>query len=713
MISLIEIHNFLSVGDIKINNIHKMDVVGISGEYEDSPEYSNGSGKSAIVDSIRYSITGKHRYGQNAKEIIRKGQSECYTKLGMIFGKDKLGIKRIIKVGKTGRVSSACEVKLNKKIKATSTREADAFISEYLKINEKDFVNSFFFMQKDFDGFIKDTSGERIKFLEDFFGASIFRDAKKTSSKKRNETNNLLDSVNNLIDAKNESSKEENNIDKLNTEKKKLVSNTTENEVKITILENDNEMKQQEISKMKKNMFQVDIYNEEFSRVDSEIEEITNKGKSTRKDLDKANEANNILSVKILKLQEKNKTEKDSIDKEEWKPEKEIQLNKLRDRKEKHLIDSSGCFARITMIEESKASLMESICPVCDSSIDDRRDQLFAKKEKEVEKLNISMEFEQKEAQDLFNKIDRMLQSKLDYENIEKQNRNTVSELRKSEQMHIMKKEIIKSLDRSRKMYIVDIRKKRNRKKEIEFKLKEIKDPVAEQKIITMEETISKNKIRKANCKNEIRIGNSKIADITVKIEIRRQNKKELDVLTKKKKSYRAEISNRIILEEVYDNCRMEIISIGLEELEEHSNDIIGKIGAIQRQIIFETEKEAVTTGNISNDLGIYLLDNKGKREVKGLSGGEGDSVCFAIRIGLSRYKLMRMDSKIDFVVLDELFGAIDSPSREEMITLINLFNKDFKQTFCISHTDLKECFDRNIKVSMSKSGITTLKKII
>ena len=70
------------------------------------------------------------------------------------------------------------------------------------------------------------------------------------------------------------------------------------------------------------------------------------------------------------------------------------------------------------------------------------------------------------------------------------------------------------------------------------------------------------------------------------------------------------------------------------------------------------------------------------------------------------------MNSKIDFMILDEIFAALDEVSREEIISVINFFKGDFAQIFSISHTDLRKSFEHNIVLEMDKKEITRLKEI-
>ena len=166
-----------------------------------------------------------------------------------------------------------------------------------------------------------------------------------------------------------------------------------------------------------------------------------------------------------------------------------------------------------------------------------------------------------------------------------------------------------------------------------------------------------------------------------------------------------------LILEEIFEKCKMEIISTGVEELEEHANNIIREVGAVQKEIIFEKVKEG-QKGEMTDALDIYLIDDKGKRMINGLSGGEWDISAFALRASLARYKLLRMNSIIDFMILDEVFGALDPNSRDELVKIISMMKDDFSQVFVITHTDLKDAFEHTIDIEMSEEGVTRLKNI-
>jgi len=185
--------------------------------------------------------------------------------------------------------------------------------------------------------------------------------------------------------------------------------------------------------------------------------------------------------------------------------------------------------------------------------------------------------------------------------------------------------------------------------------------------------------------------------------------KLQLKKVKEEEKGIRQEIADRFVLEDIFEKCKIETVSVGLKEIEEIACDIISQIGAVSKEIEFSTQKET-QKGESYDSLDIYLVDNKGKRDVRGLCGGEWDTTAFAIRMAMAKYKLQRMNSKVDFIILDEVFGALDFNSRMELATCINLLKNDFKQVFTISHTDITDMFENVIEVEMDKYEVTQLK---
>lgn len=699
MIAKLKIENFLSIKDIEIDNMQEMDTIGISGQYKDQIGYSNGSGKSSLAESILYAFTGKHRYKKDI-DVVRIGERQAYINLEYHHKKDIITIEKFIKIKKNDSgTSTSTLVKKNKEITASQTVEAQNWINNYFGVNPDGFIKSFYFRQKEYDKLLKVRPAERLKFIEDFLGASIFDKAKKLSSKRRNE----LDYEIKGIDIQIETLKEEiEDIDEdrlkeeLKTHRKKL--KTFEAELKNNELVKDETRKEMIQLEGKIDLLEKSV--EERDVLEKNIQNIRQKGKALEIKKKKLDTTVKTSKKKIKEIKDKlltyKKTETESLDE---------QLDSAKDKRENTLIEVASETARKDSFEEAFSKVEVGDCPICERQIDEKLIKSLERKssikiipikkriaEKKTKLIKLDSEIdslkkELKEAKDNNEKI----------KNIKQRLKTQEIELKADEKVVEAFADQITALKKQLKTNTVKLNKlKEDEEEGIEEKFEELQN---EMDVLIKDIQTSNHSIKTTS-----EAINTTQAQINGVIE----KEKNVSVLTKKRKFRTLEIRNRIKLDSVFDKCRMEIISVGLEELENDSTQIIGEIGATQKEIVWESQKESLK-GNLKDSLDIYLIDEKGKRAVEGLSGGEFDTAAFATRAALARYKLSRMKSKIDFMVLDEVFGALDDNSKEELITVINMFKEEFSQVFVISHTNLKESFGNNIKVEMGSDGITRL----
>jgi ABC-type glutathione transport system ATPase component len=84
-------------------------------------------------------------------------------------------------------------------------------------------------------------------------------------------------------------------------------------------------------------------------------------------------------------------------------------------------------------------------------------------------------------------------------------------------------------------------------------------------------------------------------------------------------------------------------------------------------------------------------------------SGGGKVLISVAIRLALMRLLIRKSNSKIKFVVLDEIFGMLDQVYRKSMLELIRDFvikELNIDQVFIISHTEISDYIDDIILIT-------------
>lgn len=701
MISKLVVENFLSIDDIYLEDIDEMDIVGISGQYKNKTGYSNGSGKSSLAETIWYAFTGNHRYKKDI-DVVRINQSSAHILLEYKYLSETITIERFIKIKKKrdGTNTSAL-IKYDsgegEEIVASGTNESQQWINNYFGINEDAFLKSFFFRQKEYDKLMKSRPGERLKFIEDFLGASIFDKAKRISAGRRNELDIEIRGIDIQIETLQEkllTSEETKNKkiflkdEKLNLNLYKKNLETSEN-LKEKYVKEIAE-KEEKLKILGKNLVEKDSIKEELKTLKSTGKTLEKKKKNHEEWINTSKNTIKSLKNKLSKIEKNDVTEKTYEE-----------FDKLKNNRESLLISIASEESILKQIEKSKKNIDIGDCPVCYRNIDEKMMKSLAYKyDSKIKKTQIQI----KDRKEGLNKIDTKINNlELSIKNKEKNDEN----IKNTEQRIKIKETELKGDKKILQAFEEQYELLKKQFKSLTNRYKELEKINTEEIIIPYDEKETTDKAIK-ELKKSIEKSNNNIKEIRTEIDNNIEVKKNINVLTKKRKFRSKEIKYRIKLDSVFNKCRMEIISTGLRELENNSTNIISNLGATQKEVIWSTQKETLK-GNIKDSLDIYLKDEKGERLIEGLSGAEWDLTAFSSRASLARYKLSRMNSKIDFMVLDEIFGSLDEGSREELISVINMFKEEFSQVFVISHTDLKESFGHNIKVEMGTDGITRL----
>jgi len=93
-----------------------------------------------------------------------------------------------------------------------------------------------------------------------------------------------------------------------------------------------------------------------------------------------------------------------------------------------------------------------------------------------------------------------------------------------------------------------------------------------------------------------------------------------------------------------------------------------------------------------------HLLDDGMRKAV--ISGGEQDIVNLCMRLALARLITERAGQPLSLLILDEVFGSLDTDRRQNVLMLLNNLRDWFEQILIISHIeDINEAADRTLYV--------------
>ena len=93
-----------------------------------------------------------------------------------------------------------------------------------------------------------------------------------------------------------------------------------------------------------------------------------------------------------------------------------------------------------------------------------------------------------------------------------------------------------------------------------------------------------------------------------------------------------------------------------------------------------------------------HLMDDGMRKAV--ISGGEEDIVNLCMRLALARLITERAGQPLSLLILDEVFGSLDTDRRQNVLTLLNNLRDWFEQILIISHIEeINEAADRTLYV--------------
>lgn len=127
--------------------------------------------------------------------------------------------------------------------------------------------------------------------------------------------------------------------------------------------------------------------------------------------------------------------------------------------------------------------------------------------------------------------------------------------------------------------------------------------------------------------------------------------------------------------------------------IEQFSNDVLKKM---QTRFLVQMRTQKDTKGGEQREtLDIIVFDNGVARPFESYSGGEQTMINLALRLALSRIISSLHGIQMQSLFLDEVLAELDEVNREEAVKVVAFLAKSYQQVFVISHTDeIKDVID-------------------
>jgi len=694
-IKSLKARNFCSYSSLDLS-LDGQDLIGIIGRYTDDSERSNGSRKSTLVELILYVLFGRCRMGKAVDSLIKVGETDVFGSVEFEMNNMSVLVDRSTKIKKSGKSASDMNVIINGDPKAEGVTKSEVLLAEILGTDYDVFTTMNFFVQENSDGFTSATAGERQAYVRKIDrNMRIFELARDKAAK-------ALAFVNDEVSGKsavyNELVRANEGID---------VSGLNERQGMLELENEEHKKKLDELQTLKKQQEEFVIKAKHKQELALEIRELAKNIEFSRLEIE--TEFSNL--VKYNKQVEEAKSFLGDI-----RDDIEDELGRAKARKaevEQECHDAvtkeiqlSTAMEQYTssmapQIREKEAEIDEwrntEVCRVCDSRISDlHRNKKIANIEADIVTIKAGMPDEQE-----------IIRAKELAENLKADVEAITAECEKMTEVITQRNALLTTIEHGNEMAKslmskVEVMKKglsdsEARVSELQAEHDSIED-VDISKLIDHDADI--NKVQTAIDNNTREIG-----AIDEQVSKHKENADKIYTMGEELREYAEDVEAYAFLVEAFGrngipNMLTEVV---LSAIQEKANAILAEV-APEMSVEFVTQKET-KKGSTAETLDIMIEYNGVVRPYETYSGGERTILNFAIRLAISQHMAGSMGKKIELVVLDEVFGALDSSNRAKVVSVLQTLRKSFKQIFVISHSEIKDCFPHLIEVERDRAG--------
>ena len=694
-IKSLKARNFCSYSSLDLS-LDGQDLIGIIGRYTDDSERSNGSRKSTLVELILYVLFGRCRMGKAVDSLIKVGETDVFGSVEFEMNNMSVLVDRSTKIKKSGKSASDMNVIINGDPKAEGVTKSEVLLAEILGTDYDVFTTMNFFVQENSDGFTSATAGERQAYVRKIDrNMRIFELARDKAAK-------ALAFVNDEVSGKsavyNELVRANEGID---------VSGLNERQGMLELENEEHKKKLDELQTLKKQQEEFVIKAKHKQELALEIRELAKNIEFSRLEIE--TEFSNL--VKYNKQVEEAKSFLGDI-----RDDIEDELGRAKARKaevEQECHDAvtkeiqlSTAMEQYTssmapQIREKEAEIDEwrntEVCRVCDSRISDlHRNKKIANIEADIVTIKAGMPDEQE-----------IIRAKELAENLKADVEAITAECEKMTEVITQWNALLTTIEHGNEMAKslmskVEVMKKglsdsEARVSELQAEHDSIED-VDISKLIDHDADI--NKVQTAIDNNTREIG-----AIDEQVSKHKENADKIYTMGEELREYAEDVEAYAFLVEAFGrngipNMLTEVV---LSAIQEKANAILAEV-APEMSVEFVTQKET-KKGSTAETLDIMIEYNGVVRPYETYSGGERTILNFAIRLAISQHMAGSMGKKIELVVLDEVFGALDSSNRAKVVSVLQTLRKSFKQIFVISHSEIKDCFPHLIEVERDRAG--------
>jgi len=658
----------------------------IVGELDGNSDISNGSGKSALFESMAWALFGKSRQ-TNADGVVKRGADYC--QVDFVFEHDSIRYK----VSRKRNVRySRSEVLFwrflpdgtEEAISGDTNSEINDHIKNLIKSNYEVFVNSNYFMQKSISDFMSGTTSERQKIIASIMFLERWNKYMKAAATKAAEHEKLVGQIQFKLNGL--SSVEENLANSI-----EMLKNS---KVEAEDLHGLYERLAQEIldlekktTDLKANELSLNEYHDNVSRLDNV--------RSRIRDLENSLAEKNIEKTKLLERIDANSIAIEQMTGKIQEISGHLDLKNHIDLSsiEKELVDCKT--KRSWFLKQVNGWNGSDTCKCCGKPWSSHPEKLSEHEAniREVKQLDGRLLKVEEKFSAAKTAVEKLKQTEIEVEKYTSRKKS----LESSNEINALKRDVL-IREVSGAQENLDLEKQKER--DLLGRIKGIEEIAASDTFDKVRSLLKEKKLeREAIVKRRNELSYT-VGGLTQKVEELRRNVDEKLLLQE-------ELRVNTISQTVYDTLvrsfgrngiQSVIIDNVIEELTRSANEWLNDFCHEPTYIRFVTQRKD-SKGGWKETLDIDVITPSGSCDFESLSGGEAFRIAFAIRLALSQIQARRMGGEMQVLLLDEVSSALDKHGLDMFVSIIKKLERTIK-IMVVTHDDnLKDSFNHVIKI--------------
>lgn len=691
----IKLNNFFSHGDSTVDFVD-FDSCLLIGNTEGDYDKSNGSGKSAIFESILWALFGKSRSAVS-NDVIKWGEVDCFVDFVFLIDSKEYRVVR-----RRNRKSSLGDIEFYVKdedgdwvdLSGSTNTETNKNIEKEIRLDYKTFINSVYFRQNDISEFAESEPSKKKEILKNIIDLSRWDGYEKKSRALLKESKSKLKALEltsiEYAEVLKEKETVENDLAQLEDDHKFLTESLDAKKVYY----------EDTFKKYIERKSQIDT--DKFDSVTAEISKLQTTIKDLSVSIGKKEaalmKANSFLKDLDNSISEKNKM----LSSIEFKEVDEKEFDELRE--ELISLKTNGLFYQKLLSGLSASNDLGEECDHCGQTISEEHKEKIhshnATKTREykskMKEIKVSLdkkkiEFNNFKLQKKINSEFKDLTKDLDLLSFKRESTSSkASELDLELSGMVSKADTAKSSLRVNTELLESLKDDSfaSLKDQLNFAKKEVEQ--IEKSIKDKNEAIVKTKVN--------------LSLIKEKIEMYKENLKNI-------KSTKDELQRYEKISKYLGKAGIQTILLNnlIQELEHKTNDILSTICNEPIQINLETQRMGSDGTTVVETLDLKIRKDGNYHDFKSLSGGEKFRISLSLRLAMSELSSSFGGTKMGFLLLDEVNSPLDRYGVETLfVSVIKSLEERYKIMVITHDESLKERFDNVLEVSKVNGESTT-----